>query len=113
MTGTRLGESLLRRAGGGELEAVVRRRCVAARGPDIYVSKRTEHGSFGPPEPVSELNSPATDIQPSVRRDGREVVFASNRIAAAGQDLWVATRTTVDDPWSAPENLGCAVNTTA
>lgn len=82
-------------------------------GPDIYASKRGGDGSFGPAEPVTELNTAASDIQPNVRNDGREVVFASNRNAAAGQDLWVSRRATVADPWSAPVNLGTAVNTTA
>jgi hypothetical protein len=81
-------------------------------GPDIYVSERLREDSFGPAEPVAELNSPASDIQPNVRRDGREIVFASNRLAG-DQDLWVATRESVDDPWSAPVNLGSAVNTAA
>jgi hypothetical protein len=83
-------------------------------GPDIYVSERHGNGRFGPAEPVAELNSAAADIQPNVRRDGREVVFASNRVdpsAHGGQDLWVATRESIRDPWSAPVNLGDAVNT--
>ena len=85
-------------------------------GADIYVSERLHNGSFGPAELVGELNSAASDIQPNVRRDGREIVFASNRAdpsAFGGQDLWVATRESVDDPWSAPVNLGDAVNTAA
>jgi hypothetical protein len=82
-------------------------------GPDIYASKRRDDGSFGPAVAVTELNSAASDIQPNVRKDGREVVFASNRNAAAGQDLWAATRESVDDAWSAPVNLGDAVNTAA
>jgi hypothetical protein len=81
-------------------------------GPDIYVS-RVRDGSFGPAEAVAELNSAASDAQPNVRKDGREIAFASNRVAAAGQDLRVATRESVDDPWSAPVNLGAAVNTAA
>jgi len=80
-------------------------------GPDIYRSEREEDGRFGPAVAVTELNSGAADIQPNVRKDGREVVFASNRNAAAGQDLWGSTRDDVDDPWSSPENLGSAVNT--
>jgi Tol biopolymer transport system component len=84
-------------------------------GPDIYVSARHGDGSFGPGVPVAELNS--SDIQPNVRRDGREIVFASNRmvpgVSQGGQDIWVATRNNVNDPWSAPVNLGTAVNTTA
>ena len=85
-------------------------------GPDIYRSERHGDGSFGPAEPVAELNSAAMDIQPNVRRDGREVVFASNRggaTAFGGQDIWVATRNDVNGPWSAPVNLGAAVNTAA
>jgi hypothetical protein len=49
-----------------------------------------------------------------VRRDGREVVFSSNRAGTlGGQDIWVATRNSLRDPWSAPVNLGASVNTTA
>jgi WD40-like Beta Propeller Repeat len=81
-------------------------------GPDIYVSERLRDDRFGPAEPVEELNSAAADIQPNIRRDGREIVFASNRLAG-DQDLWAATRGSVDDPWSAPVNLGSAVNTAA
>jgi hypothetical protein len=85
-------------------------------GPDIYRSARHGDGRFGPAEPVAELNGVAMDIQPNVRRDGREIVFASNRggtTAFGGQDIWVATRTDVNGPWSAPVNLGSAVNTAA
>jgi hypothetical protein len=85
-------------------------------GPDIYVSRRHGDGSFGPPEPVAELNSSSMDIQPNVRHDGREIVFASNRggaTAFGGQDIWTATRKDVKGPWSAPVNIGDAVNTVA
>jgi hypothetical protein len=81
-------------------------------GPDIYVSEQAEDGSFGPAEPVAELNSAFSDIQPNVRKDGLEVVFASNRRAGTDQDVYVATRETADDPFSAPVSVGDAVNTT-
>lgn len=81
-------------------------------GSDIYGSERQADGSFGPAAPVSELNTAASDIQPNVRKDGLEVVFASNRRAGTDQDLYVATRDSVDAPFSAPVNLGDAVNTT-
>jgi hypothetical protein len=49
-----------------------------------------------------------------VRKDGREVVFSSKRSGTLGaQDVWVATRACVGDPWSEPVNLGNAVNTGA
>ena len=79
---------------------------------DIYKSERHGDGSFGPPELVTSLNSSSVDIQPNVRHDGREVVFASNRTGTLGaQDIWVATRNGPNGPWSTPVNLGGAVNT--
>ncbi len=81
-------------------------------GPDIYLSERGSDGSFGPAQAVTELNSTSSDIQPNVRKDGGEVIFASNRTGTlGGQDLWTATREDTDDPFSAPVNLGPAVNT--
>jgi WD40 repeat protein len=81
-------------------------------GPDIYVSERGDEWSFGPAEPVTELNTTASDIQPNIRKDGLEIVFASNRRAGTDQDLYVATRESVNDAFSAPVSLGDAVNTT-
>jgi hypothetical protein len=82
---------------------------------EIYVSERQNGARFGPATVVSELNdAAANDIQPNVRADGLEVVFSSNRSGTLGaQDVWVSTRGTVSDAWSAPVNLGSAVNTTA
>jgi WD40-like Beta Propeller Repeat len=78
---------------------------------DIFVSH-----DFGSATAVTELNSPGNDIQPNVRKDGREIVFSSNHAypnAAGAQDIYVSTRASADDPWSAPMNLGGAVNTSA
>jgi hypothetical protein len=80
---------------------------------DIYVSTKLADGSFGSASSVAELNSAGNDIQPNVRKDGREVVFSSNRAGSLGQDIWASTREKVGDPWSPPTNLGSAVNTGA
>jgi hypothetical protein len=82
---------------------------------DLYVSKKRGNMSFGPAKPISELNdAAANDIQPNVRKDGREIVFSSNRSGTlGGQDLWLATRRSVAHRWSAPVNVGSAVNTAA
>jgi WD40-like Beta Propeller Repeat len=82
---------------------------------DAKVSEKLSEGSFGPAAPVAELNDAmANDIQPNVRKDGREVVLSSNRSGTlGGQDVWIATRDSAHDPWSAPLNLGEAVNTGA
>jgi len=82
-------------------------------GPDIYVSQHLSDGSFGPASAVAELNSASTDIQPNVRSDGLEVVFASNRRAGTDQDLYVATRRSVSRPFSEPVALEALNTTTA
>ena len=82
---------------------------------DIFVSERQNGARFGPATAVAELSdTAANDIQPNVRADGLEVVFSSNRSGTlGGQDVWSATRSSVDGSWSAPVNLGQAVNTAA
>ena len=82
---------------------------------DIYVSGQLADGSFGPAAAVTSLNDPlANDIQPNVRKDGREVVFSSNRAGGAGgQDIWSAKRWSISAQWSAPANVGGGVNTAA
>jgi Tol biopolymer transport system component len=74
---------------------------------DLYVSPRNGRMSFGAATPITELNDAgANDIQPNVRKDGREIVFSSNRGGGlGGQDIWSATRASVDDPWANLVNL--------
>lgn len=81
---------------------------------DIYVSQESA-GGFGGGVAVGALNDgQANDIQPNVRKDGRELVFSSDRSGGlGGQDIWVSTRASTDGAWSAPVNLGTAVNTAA
>jgi len=82
-------------------------------GPDIYASERASNGSWGSAASVTELNSAFGDFRPNVRKDGLEIVFDSARSDTYGlQDLYTATRPSVDDPWSTPSNLGNVVNTT-
>ena len=83
---------------------------------DLYVAEMAAGGSFGPASPVAELNTPGNEIQPNVRKDGLEVVFSSNFDhpgAQGSQDVYVSTRSSVDEPWSPPVNLGTSVNTAA
>lgn len=87
-------------------------RSSAATPGDLYESERRPDGSFGPAVALSTVNSPADDRHPTVRRDGRELIFASSRSGGAGgHDVWVATRPGAEHDWSAPVNLGAGVNT--
>ena len=72
--------------------------------------------SARPRRSPSSTTRTANDIQPNVRKDGREIVFSSNRTDPAGkggQDIYVATRGDRNAPWSAPVNAGGGVNTAA
>jgi len=83
-------------------------------GNDIYASTRQPDGTFGPAVLVEELNSPADDQALAIRRDGLELIIASNREGTiGGLDLFVATRASTSDPWSTPVHLGPVLNSAA
>jgi len=77
----------------------------------IFVSEQAADGSFGPAVLVLELSGLGNTRRPSIRHDGLEIFFGSERPGIPNsQDLWVATRKTVFDAWSAPVNLGSPLN---
>ena len=82
---------------------------------DIYESKLLVNGSFGPGVLVTELSTPYDDLRPTVRPNGLELLFNSDRPGSLGlgqgHDLWVSTRATIFKPWSTPVNVGPIVNT--
>lgn len=83
---------------------------------EIYMSTLQADGSFGIGVPVAELNTPSDDRMPNVSKNGLEVVFSSDRPGAAalgGQDVYTSSRSSTDQPWSAPVNLGAGINTAA
>jgi WD40 repeat protein len=86
---------------------------------DIYKVEVSHDGvALGPAVLVTELSAPAPTgpHAPTVRADGRELIFWSGgatgvRPGSVGlADLWVSTRRSVNDPWSAPRNMGRPVN---
>jgi len=80
----------------------------------IYRSVKVVDGSFAAPGAVAELNTASEDARPNVRKDGLEIVFDSTRPGGSGgPDIYAATRGSVNDPWSAPVNLGTAINSAA
>jgi Tol biopolymer transport system component len=88
-------------------------RAGGSGGSDIYVSS-FDGESFAAPLAAPGLNTAVDDSRPNLRRDGLEIVFDSSRAGGlGGTDLWAATRASTSDTWSAPVNLGSAVNTSA
>jgi hypothetical protein len=81
---------------------------------DIYRSAQQADGSFAAPQAVAALNTGVDDSRPNVRKDGLEMVFDSSRPGGLGAtDIYAATRASTDQPWSAPVNLGPAINSAA
>jgi hypothetical protein len=80
------------------------RGAVGAR--DLYVSRRGADGLFEPGVPIVELNGTSDDARSTVRRDGLEMFFDSNRPGTQGAlDIWVTTRARTWHPWSPPVNV--------
>ena len=83
---------------------------------NLYRSE-SRGGAFGAAQLVPNVNSMVDDGQPNLSRDGLELYFYSARTdlpgAQGGNDIYVATRTSVSDPWSTPINLGRDVNSPA
>src|SRR6266545_8080405 len=64
-------------------------------------------------EPV---NSPVVEGTPVVSKNGLSLYFAAGRGRlpnCGAQDIWVSRRSSVDESWGAPQNLGCTVNSAA
>ena len=60
-------------------------------------------GGFSAPQPLAGVNSDAADASPSLTRDERLIVFASDRSGGAGgNDLWYATRSVAGGTFNAP-----------
>lgn len=81
---------------------------------EIYsVDVRPDGRPLGPAVLVSEVNDPnATDGAGPVRADGKEMFFWSTRSGGQGRaDMWVSTRQSAHDPWSAPVDLPAPLNT--
>jgi WD40-like Beta Propeller Repeat len=81
---------------------------------DLYMSALGKDGRFSRPRLVLGVNTTANDARPHLRADGLEIVFDSDRPGTlGGPDIWSSTRHRLHAPWSAPVNLGAAVNSAA
>jgi Tol biopolymer transport system component len=79
--------------------------------PDIYTSALRLDLTFGRAALLYELSTPSDDGRTTIRSDGLEVIFHSDRPGTFGEnDLWSSTRETTQDAWSTPVNLGALVN---
>ena len=81
---------------------------------DLFQSNLQADGTWSPATLIPELSGPTTENRPTIRQDGLEIFFYSDRTGGSGgNDLWTSTRASVDAPWSPPVNLGATVNSSA
>lgn len=68
--------------------------------------------TFGTPINLGPIvNSSSGDAVPSILPDGLTLLFESDRSGGSGGcDIWVTTRTKMNDEWASPVNLGSMVN---
>jgi hypothetical protein len=81
---------------------------------DIYLSTRaTINDPWSEPVNLGPIvNSLSWDSGPDISSDGLKLFFDSERPGGYGKmDIWLTTRTTIDDPWGVPVNLGPIVST--
>ena len=74
---------------------------------DLWTSTRpASDAAWSSPVSLAEINSSAADTEPTVSADGLTLLFASTRQPKSGIfDIWMSTRTTTTDRWSAPVHL--------
>jgi len=71
----------------------------------IYEARLTG-SEFAAPVLLAEVSDEAAyDRGPTIRNDGLELIFASDRLVEDDYDLWRATRASLDEPFSAPARL--------
>ncbi len=83
---------------------------------DIWVVQRTTPSEpWGQPTNLGAVvNTDVDEVFPDLSSDGGELYFASDGPGGFGQnDIWVARRATMGDPWRKAMNLGPPVNTSA
>ena len=82
-------------------------------GIDAYVATRPSIDApwLAPVNLGPTVNSTADEHSLSLSADALTLYFTSKRAGGFGRgDLWLTKRTTIDDPWGTPENLGSTVN---
>ena len=92
------------------------RRPGGVSGGDIWVAKRaTRNDAWGMPVNLgTPVNTSGSDSAPRLSTDGLELYYGSSQSGGYGaHDIWVCRRTTTDDPWEPPVNLGAMVNSSA
>ena len=78
------------------------------------VTRETTDAPWSSPVNIGQpVNYTGGDITPTTSADGLSLYFARGTGPVYLYDLFLTTRATTNDPWSAPVNMGSTVNSTA
>ena len=88
-------------------------------GDDLWFTTwATKNDPWGSPVNLgAPVNSSFNEAGPDISADGRMLFFSDHMLGPfrpggyGGQDIWVTTRATTNDPWGEPMNLGPVINT--
>lgn len=83
---------------------------------DLWIAKRASVADpWGPPVNLGgPVNTAYHEDNPDTSADGLVLLVTSNRPGGFGDsDIWMSRRTTIEDNWGPPVNLGSTVNTPA
>jgi Tol biopolymer transport system component len=73
---------------------------------DLWQATRSERtDAFGTPTHLGAINSAVSDSSPWLSADGLRLYFSSARVAAASQEIYVTSRTSVQDTFGPPVRL--------
>jgi len=82
-----------------------------------FTSRPTKNDPWGSPVNLgATINSSLNEAFPDISADSRMLFFSDHMLGPwrlggyGGQDLWVTTRATTNDPWGEPMNIGPVIN---
>jgi Tol biopolymer transport system component len=82
-----------------------------------FTSRATKNDPWGSPVNLgATINSSLHEAFPDISADSRMLFFSDHMLGPwrpggyGGQDIWITTRTTTNDPWGKPMNLGPVIN---
>ena len=73
---------------------------------DLYETTRPSRTSpWSPPVLLAALSSPGRDDNPTLREDGLEIFFSSDRAGSQAYDVYRASRESIDQPFGPPTRV--------
>ena len=78
----------------------------------MVLTAERRNNEWGKAESILMFDDSVVVAHPSLSEDELKLYFVSNMKGGMGEkDIWVVKRTSPDDKWGVPENMGAAINT--